>query len=388
MMRLARTLLTRGCWQVANGLHNVATAGGMGVPRRSASLSPPGVSVAYGSPGTLARTRDAGRGAGGSSGNEDRSNVVACVRRDSHLNAVRSDYPPSPEWGADSGGLEVATTRSARHLQPGQFTASPPRASSLTSSPMRASPYREAAISGSDRLVGMPCRWKHTDVLARTMTETHACMGADRENKTLNRLQMERIQMPGELEFRVKRETSQPASSGRPADGPVHSIDLQDNSVCSDYSALAAAPSLPEHAPAISGPTERGDETLQPESIGETAHVPAPSGLEVPEMLLQCGKGEGGKAESEMTLDGRRLVRSGQERTVRVRRILASPAPLSTIFGIGISFRPASNGAYVVTDIDKKGGSDVSGVSAGDIILAVDGIATSALSTSQLVQAR
>ena len=96
MQRLVRKLLTRECWQVGNGQHNVATAGGMGVPRRSASLSPPGVSVAYGSPGTLARTRDAGRGAGGSSDNEDRSNVVACVRRDSHLNAVRSDYPRSP----------------------------------------------------------------------------------------------------------------------------------------------------------------------------------------------------------------------------------------------------------------------------------------------------
>ena len=381
MMRLARTLLTRGCWQVANGLHNVATAGGMGVPRRSASLSPPGVSVAYGSPGTLARTRDAGRGAGGSSGNEDRSNVVACVRRDSHLNAVRSDYPPSPEWGADSGGLEAATTRSARHLQPGPFTASPPRASSLTSSPMRASPYREAAISGSDRLVGMPCRWKHTDVLARTMTETHACMGADRENKTLNRLQMERIQMPGELEFRVKRETSQPASSGRPADGPVHSIDLQDNSVCSDYSALAAAPSLPEHAPAISGPTERGDETLQLDVCSSygSRHFGRFEGRVQPQGRL---------SPRTVSDPRRRLVQSGQERTVRVRRILASPAPLSTIFGIGISFRPASNGAYVVTDIDQKGGSDVSGVSAGDIILAVDGIATSALSTSQLVQAR
>ena len=328
----------------------------------------------------------------GSSDNEDRSNVVACVRRDSHLNAVRSDYPPSPEWGADSGGLGAATTKSARHLQPGQFPASPPRTSSLTSSPMRASPYREAAISGSDRLVGTSCRRQHTDVSARAMTETHACMGTDRENKTLNRLQIERIQMPGEQEFRVKRETSQPASSGRPADGPVRSIDLQDNSVCSDYSALAAAPSLQEHdlphALAMSGLTEREDEILQPISIGETAVIPAPSGHEVPEMLLEYGKGEGGNTESEMTLDGRRLVRSGQERTVLVRRILASPAPLSTIFGIGISFRPASNGAYVVTDIDKRGGSDVSGVLAGDIILAVDGIATSALSTSQLVQAR
>ena len=85
-------------------------------------------------------------------------------------------------------------------------------------------------------------------------------------------------------------------------------------------------------------------------------------------------------------IDGRRLVRTGQQRTVMVSRLVQSGGPVSDVVGIGISFRPASDGSFVVADLVKNGGAQLSGVLIGDVIVAVEGHMVSTLTTSQLVK--
>jgi hypothetical protein len=50
------------------------------------------------------------------------------------------------------------------------------------------------------------------------------------------------------------------------------------------------------------------------------------------------------------------------------------------------SFRPASDGSYVVTELVRDGGAEISGVLIGDVIIAVEDRMVSTLTTSQLVK--
>ena len=50
------------------------------------------------------------------------------------------------------------------------------------------------------------------------------------------------------------------------------------------------------------------------------------------------------------------------------------------------SFRPASDGSYVITEVVRDGGADISGVLIGDVIIAVEDRMVSTLTTSQLVK--
>ena len=88
---------------------------------------------------------------------------------------------------------------------------------------------------------------------------------------------------------------------------------------------------------------------------------------------------------AELTIDAMQYVRSGQQRTIWVSRIpTAFGSPLDAV-GIGISFRLAKDGSFLVTDVAPNSGADVSGVMVNDVIVAVGDVPASSLSTSQLV---
>jgi len=87
----------------------------------------------------------------------------------------------------------------------------------------------------------------------------------------------------------------------------------------------------------------------------------------------------------QLILDGRRLIRSGRLRTVSVVRKAPAGTLPDDLVGIGISFRPASDGSFVVADMLADGGAIASGVLIGDVIQAVEGKSASTLSTNELV---
>lgn len=105
-------------------------------------------------------------------------------------------------------------------------------------------------------------------------------------------------------------------------------------------------------------------------------------------LLREEPAGAGAGQSAYLLLDGRRLVRSGNLRTVSVVRKPPPGAPLDPfgLVGIGISFRPASDGSFIVADMTQGGGAVDSGVKIGDVIHAVDGKSATSLSTHELVQ--
>ena len=105
-------------------------------------------------------------------------------------------------------------------------------------------------------------------------------------------------------------------------------------------------------------------------------------------LLREEPAGAGAGQSAQLLLDGRRLVRSGNLRTVSVVRKPPPGAPLDPfgLVGIGISFRPASDGSFIVAGMTQGGGAVASGVNIGDVIHAVDGKSATSLSTHELVQ--